>query len=178
MVEDQAEKIIDILDDLVYGRNDETLAQVVGNELIRWKKTLSVAESCTGGLITKMLTDKPGSSEFFTHGWITYSNEAKMSELRIDRKLIEEHGAVSQEVASAMAESARKKAGTDYAVAVTGIAGPTGGSEQKPVGLVYIAVVSPRRQFVKRYVFSYTREHIRQRAALTALNMLRKELRI
>jgi len=148
----------------------------VGVKLREQGKRLAVAESCTGGLIAKLLTDVPGSSDYFTYGWVTYSNEAKIRQLGVDGALIEKHGAVSEEVARAMAKGARDRADTDFAIGVTGIAGPGGGTGQKPVGLVYIAVDAGEELEVQRYIFSHTRGHIRYRAALTALNMLRLRL--
>jgi nicotinamide-nucleotide amidase len=144
----------------------------------RDNKTLAVAESCTGGLLAGLLTEVPGASDYFMLGWVTYSNGAKISELGVGAELIEKYGAVSEPVALAMAEGARRKGGTDYAIAITGIAGPGGGTEQKPVGLVYISVVSAGRSETKRHVFSGGREAIRLRAAQTALNILRLELNI
>ena len=176
MIEEDADKIFNLLGDLVYGRDEQTLAHVVGSELARRKKTLSLAESCTGGLIAKLITDVPGASEYLTCGWVTYSNEAKIIQLGVDRKLIERCGAVSEEVGRAMATAARERADTDFAIAVTGIAGPSGGTEQKPLGLVYIIVESPRRQQFERFVFSASRDRVRRSAALNALNMLRLEL--
>ena len=176
MIEEDADKISDFLGDLVYGRDGQTLAQVVGSELARRKKTLSLAESCTGGLIAKLITDVPGASEYLTCGWVTYANEAKIIQLGVDRKLIERYGAVSEQVARAMATAARERADTDFAIAVTGIAGPSGETEQKPLGLVYITVESSRRQRFERFVFSVSRNSVRRLAALNALNMLRLEL--
>lgn len=177
MIEEDAERISELLGDLVYGRDGQKLAQVVGSELARRKKTLSLAESCTGGLIAKLITDIPGASEYLACGWVTYANEAKIVQLGVDKKLIERYGAVSEQVARAMATAAREKADTDYAIAVTGIAGPSGGTEQKPLGLVYIVVESPRQQRFKRFVFSASRDRVRRSAALSALNMLRLELK-
>jgi len=166
----------DKLGSLVFGCGDESLAEVVGQKLAQMAKTVSLAESCTGGLIAKMLTDIPGASRYFTHGWVVYSNRAKTSELGVDAGLIAEHGAVSEAVALAMAEGARERAGTDYAVGVTGVAGPTGGTEQKPVGLVYIAVSAAGGCEAKRFIFPCDRESVRYRTAHTALNMLRLAL--
>jgi nicotinamide-nucleotide amidase len=164
------------LGELVYGTGKQTLAQVVGEKMRRDNKTLAVAESCTGGLLAGLLTDVPGASDYFMLGWVTYSNSAKISELGVGAELIEKYGAVSEPVALAMAEGARRKGGTDYAIAITGIAGPGGGTEQKPVGLVYISVVSAGLSGTKRHVFSGGREAIRLRAAQTALNILRLRL--
>lgn len=167
-----------VLGELVYGTADQTLAEVVGEELARQGKTIAVAESCTGGLVAKLLTDVPGASRYFTHGWITYSNEAKISELDVPADLIEEHGAVSEQTAQRMAQGARRKAGTDFAIGITGIAGPAGGTEQKPVGLVYISIDSAAGCQTKRCLFSHDRRSTRLRAAQTALNMLRLRLNI
>ncbi len=161
---------------LVYGRDDQTLAEVVGEGLARTGQTLAVAESCTGGLLAELITDIPGSSRYFTYGWVTYSNEAKCRELGVPREMIDRYGAVSEPVARAMAQGARRNAGTDYAIAITGIAGPTGGSEQKPVGLVYISIDSRDGTDTSRHVFSFDRSSVRLRAAQTALNTLRLKL--
>ena len=174
---DNEEKILrEILGDLVYGSGDETLAEVVSQKLLSQKKTISTAESCTGGLLSKMLTDIPGSSNYFNYGWITYSNEAKITQLNVPSDLIEQYGAVSEQVAKAMAHGARKNSGTDFAIAITGIAGPAGGSEQKPVGLVYICIEYDGGCDIRKYLLSFGREFIRLRAAHTALNMLRQRL--
>jgi nicotinamide-nucleotide amidase len=171
------EKLIGrLLGELVYGRGEETLAEVVSGKLAEQKKSIAVAESCTGGWLGKLLTDTPGASKYFTHGWVTYSDSAKISELGVSADLIERHGAVSEQVAAAMAKGAKGKAGADYAVGITGIAGPTGASEQKPLGLVYIAVDCDTGCEIKRCVLSHDRGAIRLRAALTALNMLRLKL--
>jgi nicotinamide-nucleotide amidase len=166
------------LGELVYGVGDESLAAVVGEKLTRQGKTIAVAESCTGGLLAKLLTDIPGSSKYFTYGWITYSDQAKISELGVPADLIQEYGAVSEQVAGAMAAGARNKAGTDYAISITGIAGPAGGTEQKPVGLVYIGVDSEKGIYTQRCHFSGDRRFIRLRAAQTVLNLLRLKLNI
>ena len=176
MAEEDEKLLRNTLGELVYGTGEQTLAEVVGQKLAQQKKTIAVAESCTGGTLAKLLTDIPGASRYFTHGWITYSNSAKTSELGVPSDLIEKYGAVSEQAAQAMAQSARKRAGTDFAVGITGIAGPTGGTEQKPVGLVYISVDSDNRCETKRFIISGDRDFIRLRAAQTALNMLRLKL--
>lgn len=131
-----------ILGELIYGTGEQTLAEVVGAKLAQQKKTIAIAESCTGGTLAKLLTDIPGASRYFTYGWVTYSDIAKIKELGVEADLIKEDGAVSYRIAEAMARGARKRAGTDFAIGITGIAGPGGGSGQKPVGLVYISVDS------------------------------------
>ena len=178
MAEKEEKKIRNILGELVYGTAEQSLAQVVGEKLARQEKTLAVAESCTGGFVAKLLTDIPGASKYFTHGWITYSNAAKTAELGVAVDLIEKYGSVSEQVAQAMAICARKKAQTDFAIGITGIAGPDGGTEQKPVGLVYISVDSDNGYDTKSCFFSNDRRSIRLRGAQTALNMLRLKLNI
>ncbi|MHC4736913.1 MAG: competence/damage-inducible protein A [Planctomycetota bacterium] len=173
MAEKDEKALRDKLGELVYGMDEQTLAEVVGEKLAQQKQTIAVAESCTGGCLAKLLTDIPGASRYFTHGWVTYSNDAKTSELGVPAHLVEKHGAVSEEVARAMAQGARKRAGTACAIAVTGIAGPAGGSERKPAGLVYISIDSDNRCETKRFIFFGGRDTIRLRAAQTALNMLR-----
>jgi nicotinamide-nucleotide amidase len=178
MAEKDEKYIRNRLGELVYGTGEQTLAEVVGKELARQKKTIALAESCTGGIVAKMLTDIPGASEYFKYGWITYSNSAKINELDVSPDLVEKYGAVSEQVAEAMAKGARKKAEADFAIGITGIAGPTGGTEQKPVGLVYISVDSSDFNDTKRYLLSRNRQFTRLRAAQTALNMLRLKLNI
>jgi nicotinamide-nucleotide amidase len=162
--------------ELIYGSDDETLPQVVAKMLIRRRARLAVAESCTGGLLSKLLTDIAGSSAFFIEGLITYANEAKIHTLGVRAETLERHGAVSEATAREMAEGARHQADADYALALTGIAGPTGGSEEKPVGLTFIALASRNETAVQRHVFGGDREFNRTFAALTALNWLRLEL--
>jgi len=178
MAEKDEKLLQNTLGELVYGMADQSLAEVVGEKLTLQGKTIAVAESCTGGLLAKLLTDIPGSSKYFTYGWITYSNQAKISELGVPADLIQEHGAVSEQVAESMARAARQKAGTDYAIGITGIAGPTGGTEQKPAGLVYIGVDSEYGCDTKRCLFFGNRRFIRLRAAQTVLNILRLKLNI
>ncbi len=161
------------LGELVYGIGEQTLAEVVGEKLAKQKQTIAVAESCTGGCIAKLLTDIPGASKYFTYGWIAYCNDAKISELGVPANLIEQHGAVSERVAEAMARGARKRAGTTFAIGVTGIAGPTGANQLKRVGLVYISVDSDSGCETKRFIFHHDRVSMRLRAAQTALNMVR-----
>jgi len=164
------------LGELVYGTEEQTLAEVVGEKLAQQEKTIAVAESCTGGCLAKLLTDVPGASRYFTHGWVTYSDIAKTSELDVPACLIEKHGAVSYRIAQAMAQGARKRAGTTFAIGITGIAGPAGGNERKPAGLVYISIDSDNGCETKRFIFFGGRDTIRLRAAQTALNMLRLKL--
>ena len=174
---DKDEKLLtDLLGKLVFGIGDESLAEVVGQKLAQQNKKITVAESCTGGALARLLTDNSGASGYFTCGWVTYSNQAKVTQLNVDESVIEEYGAVSKEVASAMATGARLIGRTIVGIGITGIAGPTGGTELKPVGLVYIGIDIDGKREVSRYVFAHSRGHIRLRAALTALDMLRLRL--
>jgi len=182
----QAEQLIakdenllkNLLGDLIFGSDDQTLAAAVAEKLAAANKTIAAAESCTGGLIAKLLTDIPGASRYFMCGWVTYSNDAKIQLLGIDPKIIEKHGAVSEQTARAMALAAKQIAKTDFAIAVTGIAGPTGATPGKPVGLVYIAVAGDDFTLVQKHFFSHTRDFVRYRAALTALNIIRLKLHV
>ncbi len=177
MAQTDSDRLKSILGDFVFGVDDQTLPEVVGQELTRQKKTIAVAESCTGGLLAKFITDIPGASEYFTHGWITYSNKAKTEQLGVSSELLQKHGAVSEQAATALAVAAMQKARTDFAIAIIGIAGPSGATEQKPLGLVYISVSSYNSCQTRRFLFPYSRELVRLRAVLTALNMLRLKLR-
>ncbi|MGB9626271.1 MAG: CinA family nicotinamide mononucleotide deamidase-related protein, partial [Phycisphaerae bacterium] len=166
------------LGDLVFGEEDETLAHAVARLLFERKQTVATAESCTGGLIAKSLTDIPGSSEYFRNGFVTYSNESKTRFIQVPEDLILRHGAVSGPVAAAMAENTRRISRTDYAISATGIAGPGGGSPAKPVGLVYFGLSDAGGCDVqeRRFGSDMTREEIRDRACKFALNLLRLKL--
>jgi nicotinamide-nucleotide amidase len=152
------------------------LEEVVGEGLRREKATLATAESCTGGMVAQMVTAIAGSSDYFDRGFVTYSNQAKMDLLGVDEELLREHGAVSEPCARAMAEGARARAGTTYALAITGIAGPGGGTPEKPVGLVYVALATPDRTVVRRLRWPGQREQVRAISAMAALDLLRRRL--
>ena len=145
-------------------------ASHLAHDLISTQTTLATAESCTGGLIAHTLTNVPGSSLWFKGGVIAYANEAKTSFLGVPAALIKTHGAVSAPVAKAMAQGARKRFMTDFAIATTGIAGPTGGSPAKPVGLVYIAIASAKKTIVKKFIFKGTRLSFKTQTLKKALN--------
>ncbi len=164
------------LGDYVYGRDGETLPGAVLAMLATRGETLVTAESCTGGLVGEMLTDVPGSSRGYRGGVVTYANALKESLLDVPRDTLDTHGAVSEEVARAMADGARRILGGTWALATTGVAGPSGGTTDKPVGLVYIGLAGPDGTTVRRCLFGSdaTRAAIRQRAALTALNLVRR----
>lgn len=164
------------LDTFVVAIGSGSLAQTVGQQLIAADLTLALAESCTGGLIAKLLTDLPGASAFLERGAVTYANSAKQQWLGVPAELLERHGAVSEACALAMARGVRQAAGTDVALAVTGIAGPTGGSPGKPVGTVYLALAAADTEQVKGYRFGGGREQVRILSACMALDWLRRYL--
>ena len=165
------------LGDLIYGQDDELLSDVVSQLLFQSPGiTVTTAESCTGGLLAKMLTDTPGSSAYFKRGWVTYANEAKTELLGVAPDLLQEHGAVSEPVVRAMASGARERANSTFALAISGIAGPDGGTPQKPVGTVWLALAHPNGCDARMFIFSGDREMIRDRSAKMALTMLRFQL--
>ncbi len=164
------------LGNAVFSYAGETMEEIVGLKLTLGGYTLAVAESCTGGLVAQRLTEVPGSSKYFIEGAVTYSNEAKTRTLGVEPALLLEHGAVSAEVAEAMAEGIRKRALTDFGLAVTGIAGPGGGSEEKPVGLVYIALADDVQTKYRKLMIPGDRQLIRWRASQAALDLLRRRL--
>jgi len=136
------------------------------------KLTIATAESCTGGLIAHNLTNISGSSDYFERGVVSYSNKSKMELLAVSKETLEKYGAVSKQVAKAMAENIRKKSNVDIGVATTGIAGPTGGTKEKPVGLVYIAISSEKSTLVKKFQFSGSRLENKESTCEAALQML------
>lgn len=172
-----AEEIRGRLGEWIYAEGQDTMEQVVGRLLCEQKRTVAVAESCTGGLIGQRLTQVPGSSEYVDRAAVCYSNRAKIEMLGVSEKLFESHGAVSQEVAAAMAKGMRERAGVSVALSVTGIAGPGGATDNKPIGLVYIGLDGGRDGVMtKEFRFHGDRSVIRQRAAQAALDMLRRWL--
>jgi nicotinamide-nucleotide amidase len=161
----------------IFSTADETLEEVIVQLLTKRNQTLATAESCTGGLIANRITNVPGASKIFVAGYVCYANRAKTDMLDVDPKLIEAHGAVSEPVARALAEHARACAESDYAIATTGIAGPTGGSPEKPVGTVYVALASAQSEtMAKRFFFPTDRETFKQLAAQAGFEMLRRKL--
>ena len=175
-VEELAEKIEDELGDAIFSRKGETIEQIVSYLLQMRNMTLAVAESCTGGMLAERITSLGGSSRYFIGGAVVYSNELKTQFANVPKALIDQHGAVSREVATAMAEGIRKRCLSSYGVGVTGVAGPGGGSEQKPVGLVYVALAGEEGTQVVERNFPGDRKHIRQFATLQALEMIRRAL--
>jgi nicotinamide-nucleotide amidase len=169
-------KIEEKLGHAIFAFRGETMEEVIGLKLTVGRYTLAVAESCTGGLIAERITEVSGSSAYFMEGVVAYSNEAKIRTLKVPRKLIEKHGAVSAEVAEAMAIGVKKRAKTDFGISVTGIAGPTGGTEEKPVGLVYIALADDAHVEHRKLMLPGDRHLIRWRASQAALELLRRRL--
>jgi nicotinamide-nucleotide amidase len=159
----------------IFGRGKETIAEVVGRLFQEKGKTLSTAESCTGGYIAHLITSIPGSSLHFMGSAVTYSNEAKQDLLGVKQESLERVGAVSEEVVIQMAEGARRKFRSDYAISTSGVAGPDGGSDEKPVGTVWVAIAGPKKTIAKKYNFGGSRSRNIAISALTALNWLRNE---
>jgi nicotinamide-nucleotide amidase len=174
-LEETALEVRKRLGELIFGEEGETLAHAVARLLTQQKITISVAESCTGGLLAKMLTDVPGSSTYFKAGLVTYANEAKINLLGVPKELIENYGAVSPQVAESMVTQCRDRNNTDLSISITGIAGPDGGSAQKPVGLIYLGIADRNGcEVIERRMGEYlTRDEIRDRACKFALNQLR-----
>ncbi|MGC2234847.1 MAG: competence/damage-inducible protein A [Pyrinomonadaceae bacterium] len=176
ILEELAGKIVEKLGVAVFSENGDTMEEIVGQILREKGKTLSTAESCTGGLIAQRLTDISGSSEYFIEGVVAYSNEAKIRTLNVPKDLIEKHGAVSAEVAEAMAKGMRARAETDYAISITGIAGPGGGSVEKPVGLVFIGYSDENQTKSFKILLPGDRYLIRWRSSQAALDYLRRQI--
>ncbi len=175
-LEDEISKIKKIIPDLIFGYNGDTLELVIGQLLKTGSKTVSTAESCTGGYLAHLITNIPGSSEYYPGSVVSYSNRVKIDELGVREKSLEIYGAVSKEVVSQMAAGARTKLKTDYALAISGIAGPDGGSVEKPVGTTWIALATPEKVIAQKFLFGEHRGRNIRKAALAALNMLRIEL--
>jgi nicotinamide-nucleotide amidase len=160
----------------IFSAADETLEEVIVRLLTKRNQTLAVAESCTGGLLANRITNVPGASSVFLAGYVCYANQAKINMLNVDLQLIAKHGAVSEPVARAFANQARAYAGSDYALATTGVAGPSGGSPGKPVGTVYIALATPGETIAKKFFFPTDRETFKHLAAQAAFELLRRKL--
>ena len=170
-------KLREMLGDAIYGEGTDSMQKVIGKTLKERGMTVGVAESCTGGFLASLFTSLPGASEYFYGGVISYDNSVKMNVLGVEKEVLETYGAVSQECAEQMASGARKVLGTDYAIATTGIAGPDGGTADKPAGTVWIAVATPDGTISKKFTFNSTRRNINiERFAANALNMLRIQL--
>ena len=169
-------EIKDILGDNIYGTDSDTLEGVIGNFLIENNLSIATAESCTGGLLCGRLVNYPGISKCLVEGIVTYSNDSKMNRIGVKKETLENFGAVSEETALEMAKGVAKTSGADIGISTTGIAGPSGGTDEKPVGLVYIGYYIQGKSFAKRFVFPGNRESIRNRTVTVALDYLRKNL--
>lgn len=171
------DKIEFALGDHIFSSRGETLEEVVGMYLVLKQKTVAVAESCTGGLVSERLTRVPGSSGFFLGGVVCYSNELKTRFVGVPGEMIAEHGAVSKPVAQALAEGIRRRAASSLGLGLTGIAGPSGGTPEKPVGLVFIALADARSTEVRQFRFPGERERVRMWSSVAALEMIRRRIR-
>ncbi len=169
-------KIRQRLGEDIYGEGDTTLENVVGEMLLNKKVTIATAESCTGGMLAARLINYPGISEVLMEGAVTYSNEAKVKRLGVKKETLDRFGAVSKETAKEMAEGIARTAGTDIGISVTGIAGPGGGTEEKPVGLVYVGLCIKGKTTVRKYNFQGNREKIRTRTVMNCLDWIRREV--
>lgn len=176
LVDRLAQNISSRLGDHVFTEMGEDLEMLIGRLLIEKGKTLAVAESCTGGFLSSRITDVPGSSDYFTASAVVYSNESKTDFAGVPDNLIVKHGAVSHETAGAMAEGIRDRTGSDYGLAITGIAGPGGGTPEKPVGLVYIALAWTNGTWIEKNMFLGNRKIIKSQSSQKALDMLRRHL--
>lgn len=176
-VEPDAKLIYEKLGDLVYGENHDQLHTIVGRKLLETNTTISTAESCTGGLLGHWLTEIPGISPVYLGGVVSYSNEAKMDLLNVPKEMLDQFGAVSPQVAQAMAEGCRNRFKSQLGVGITGVAGPGGGSATKPVGLVYVALAHPTGVELAKYNWGGDRTSIKIRSAKTALNLVRLYLK-
>lgn len=160
----------------IYGYDNDKLNEVVGRMLLKNESTLSVAESCTGGYLSKIITETPGSSKYFKGGVVAYSNDIKIDVLNIDKNIINKYGVVSKEVASLMSENIRKKYDTTHGISTTGIAGPDGGNENKPVGRVYVSISTNKETKCKEFTFSNNREVNMKITAFVCLSLLKRSL--
>ena len=176
LIELQIEKLRKLIPGLIFGYDNDSLPELCGAALLKKAARVSTAESCTGGSIAQLITSVPGSSEWYAGSVVAYSNEAKISMLGVDPELINRHGAVSREVVCAMAEGIRRKLGTEYSIAASGIAGPGGGTPEKPVGTVWIAVSDITGTEACVFLLGNNRERNIRRASLFALNMMRIRL--
>jgi nicotinamide-nucleotide amidase len=176
-IAEQVRKLETIIPELICGYDSEKLEELIGKELIKLGKTLSTAESCTGGNIAHLITSISGSSEYFKGSIVAYSNDIKEILLHVNNSTIVNYGAVSKEVVEQMAKGVCKVLNTDFSIATSGIAGPTGGTKEKPVGTTWIAVSNGTKVISKLHIFGDQRERNIQRATLTALNMLLKQLK-
>jgi nicotinamide-nucleotide amidase len=176
LLEELGEQIEQSLEDFIFTNSEQSLEEVAGMYLMMKQATIAVAESCTGGLLAERLTNVPGSSRYFLSGIVTYSNQSKIDLAGIPPLLLEMQGAVSEEVARGLAEGVRERIGSTVGVGVTGVAGPDGGTPEKPVGTVHIATAGPGGTTHRRFLFPGTRDRVRWQASQAALDMVRRML--
>jgi nicotinamide-nucleotide amidase len=174
LLKEVGDPIAELLGDRVYSVNDEPIELVIGNLLRERKQTVATAESCTGGLVAARLTEYAGSSDFFLASFVTYNDEQKHNLLKVPVELLTQYTAVSEPVATMMAEGARERTGASYAVSITGFAGPGGGTEENPIGTVFIGLATPEGTRVRRIRYGADRYRIRQLSTQTALDFLRR----
>lgn len=170
------EKLLPLIYEYVYGFEDESLEKNLGHLLTERKETLAISESCSGGYLSHRITSVPGSSAYYMGSIVAYDNKIKIDELGVTESQLKNHGAVSEDVVKTLAESIRKKFNTNYGIATTGIAGPTGGSEEKPVGTVFIALATPEKAITKKLILGSSRERIIIETAQHAMRLLQREL--
>jgi nicotinamide-nucleotide amidase len=175
-IESEVKKLHSLIGKYIFGEGTQTLEEVVGIHLREKGATVSTAESCTGGSIAASLTSIAGSSDYFLGGIVAYSNNVKINQLGVERELIENHGAVSQEVVESMALGVQKLLGSDYSIATSGIAGPDGGSEEKPVGTIWVAVAGPNGVWSKKFLFGSKRKLNTHLTVNAGLEGLRREI--
>lgn len=175
-VDNEAAELYRLIPELIFSEGGRLLEEVIGQRLKEMGQTLALAESCTGGYLSHLVTSVPGSSAYYIGGVVSYANAVKMEELGIPRDMLELNGAVSGPVAERMAEGVKKALKSDWAIATTGIAGPDGGTTEKPVGTVWIAVAGPQGVLASKGVFMGSRDLVIRRAAVAALNMLRRQM--
>jgi nicotinamide-nucleotide amidase len=176
LVAEQVNKLYTVIPDLIYGEDEESMEKKIGSLLLAGKATLSTAESCTGGSVARMITSVPGSSGYFKGSVIAYDNKVKTELLRVPSETLLKYGAVSRETVEAMAKGGAHLFGTTYAIATSGIAGPDGGTTDKPVGTVWIAVTGPKGTISEKFVFGSDRNINITRSSISALNLLRKQI--
>lgn len=176
MVQNELEKLYVMIPDLIFGEGDTTFEQVIAEQLYSNKLTISTAESCSGGNIAKLFTSIPGSSQWYNGSVVAYSNEIKTNVLDVSSEVINKYGAVSEQVVKEMAKNVREKFSSDFSIATSGIAGPTGGTSDKPVGTVWIAISSLNCEIAQQFVFGNERMINIKRTSIAAMNMLREQL--
>jgi nicotinamide-nucleotide amidase len=176
MVAEQVSKLYSIIPDLIYGEDEESMEMKVGSLLLEKKATLSTSESCTGGSVARMITSVPGSSAYFKGSVIAYDNSIKTGVLNVPPEIITNYGAVSRETVEAMARGGAHLFGTTYTIATSGVAGPSGGTDEKPVGTVWIAISGPAGVVSEKFIFGNDRNINIARSSISALNLLRRHI--